>query len=478
MYTTWFGPTTLLFLSLSSLCRAQSSRLFQWQFAAQISNDLPSCQEMRIVVKSFNADNSTHGTPPYYMRSFEVGGLPMTTLIGTDENDLRWTVTHPLDKQLMLVVVDANGSSGGVPTRLFTVRAGQSITCIQSRDPPTFTVTSNITGDANTCDPWGLTIVGGVKPYNVTLAALSSPVITNVTMGGLDDRLTYINRADPNTILLAVHLLMKSPSEIGYFRSTGRYAFGTPTINTKGSTDVNCTGLDTLSGNNTEIVRQLEDAATKEASDRRHRSITIGVSVAVGVLALLALAGAAAWYWRRKNRKQMALEEAIPHKFQDANGGQVIPVVAFPHDVSPNPPRSHKSAELSGSSVALMHAQYANTPAFDPYHSESSSGPTHSELSTSGGSGSNLSSRPSFAAFPTTSRRTKAQEAGIRPTSADSNNHRPTSFDASSSSPQYQSTTPLLEDHPEIIIQHRDGGVVHELPPPYADRSSTPRQLR
>ncbi len=82
--------------------------------------------------------------------------------------------------------------------------AGQSITCIQSRDPPTFTVTSNITGDANTCDPWGLTIVGGVKPYNVTLAALSSPVITNVTMGGLDDRFTYINRADPNTILLGM----------------------------------------------------------------------------------------------------------------------------------------------------------------------------------------------------------------------------------------------------------------------------------
>lgn len=123
----------------------------------------------------------------------------------------------------MLVVVDANGSSGGVPTRLFKVTgmirlrsrkavlilfslAGQSITCIQPRDPPTFTVTSNITGDVNTCDPWGLTIVGGSKPYSVTLAALSSPVITNVTMGPLDDRLTYINRAEPNTILLGMSL--------------------------------------------------------------------------------------------------------------------------------------------------------------------------------------------------------------------------------------------------------------------------------
>ncbi|KAG5220003.1 hypothetical protein IMY05_C4701000200 [Salix suchowensis] len=245
-------------------------------------------------------------------------------------------------------------------------------------------------------------------------------------MGALDDRLTYINRADPNTILL-------------------------------GSTDIACTGLNTVSGNNTEVVRQIEEAAAKAASDRKQRSIVIGVCVSVGVVALLVLAGTAVWYWRRKNRKRMALEEAIPHKFQDSNSGQVTPVVAYPHDLPPNPQRSHKSAELSGSSMALMHAQYANTPAFDPYHNESSNGPTHSELSSSGGSGSNLSSRPSFAAFPTTSRRMKAQEAGIRPTSADSNNHRPTSFDASPSSPQYQSTTPLLEDHPEIIIQHRDG---------------------
>lgn len=96
MYTTWSRHTALLFLSLSSLCKAQTSRLFQWQFVNQISSDLPACREMRIIVKSYNADNSTHGTPPYYMRSFELGGLPTTSFIGTDENDLRWTVAHPI----------------------------------------------------------------------------------------------------------------------------------------------------------------------------------------------------------------------------------------------------------------------------------------------------------------------------------------------------------------------------------------------
>jgi hypothetical protein len=46
-----------------------------------------------------------------------------------------------------------------------------------------------------------MTISGGVKPYTVTLAALNSPIVTNVTMGTVDDFFTYINRADPGTRL-------------------------------------------------------------------------------------------------------------------------------------------------------------------------------------------------------------------------------------------------------------------------------------
>jgi len=72
------------------------------------------------------------------MMAFEVGGVPTTTLIGTDQNNLNWTVNHatsefslPLilitsltsisDTQLMLSVVDSNGSAGGIPPRLYTV---------------------------------------------------------------------------------------------------------------------------------------------------------------------------------------------------------------------------------------------------------------------------------------------------------------------------------------------------------------------
>lgn len=59
-----------------------------------------------------------------------------------------------------------------------------------------------MTDTLSTCQPWGLTIKGGQQPYTVILAALNSPVITNVSMGSGNDVLTYIDRADPNGQLL------------------------------------------------------------------------------------------------------------------------------------------------------------------------------------------------------------------------------------------------------------------------------------
>lgn len=40
-----------------------------------------------------------------------------------------------------------------------------------------------MTDTLTTCQPWGIIIKGGVPPYNVTLAAVNSPIVTNVTMG-------------------------------------------------------------------------------------------------------------------------------------------------------------------------------------------------------------------------------------------------------------------------------------------------------
>jgi len=109
-------------------CLAQTSKLFQWQFASNVSTSfilllifivtspsqslstsIPTCLPLPIIVKSFNTTtNATHGTPPYYMLAFAVGGTPITTLIGTDESNLSWTVTHPVGASIFTLISSLN----------------------------------------------------------------------------------------------------------------------------------------------------------------------------------------------------------------------------------------------------------------------------------------------------------------------------------------------------------------------------------
>ncbi|KAF8970972.1 hypothetical protein BDZ97DRAFT_1410986 [Flammula alnicola] len=205
---------------------AQTSKLFQWGFAnTALSTSLPTCVSLPIIVKSFDpTTNATNGTPPYYMIAFAVGGTPVTTFIGTDENNLSWTVTQPVGSQLVLSVVDANGSAGGIPPRILNVIPGSTTQCVNTPLlTPEFKVTANVTGNLQTCQPWGFTVKGGVPPYTITLAQPNSPVVTNVTLPFGDDSFTYINRANPGGQLIGA---------ISDF--TGRWATGTPIANTQG----------------------------------------------------------------------------------------------------------------------------------------------------------------------------------------------------------------------------------------------------
>lgn len=95
----------------------------------------------------------------------------------------------------------------------FCLAAGSTTSCVKERDSPSnFTITANVTDTLNTCDPWGITVSGGVPPYMFTLAAVGSPVLTNVTSETDDqDTLTYINRADPDGQLLGGILRYSSP---------------------------------------------------------------------------------------------------------------------------------------------------------------------------------------------------------------------------------------------------------------------------
>ncbi|KAJ7143975.1 hypothetical protein C8R44DRAFT_601861 [Mycena epipterygia] len=129
-----------------------------------------------------------HGVPPFYMIAFAVGGAPTTTLIGTNESELKWKVDHPVEGTTSECIAPA-------PTE------------------PEFTISANVTDVLSTCQPWGLTIRGGTPPYNLTLAVLNASDVTNVTLGANDSVYTYINRAEPDSQMIGRLL---SPS----FRTT------------------------------------------------------------------------------------------------------------------------------------------------------------------------------------------------------------------------------------------------------------------
>ncbi|KAJ7253602.1 hypothetical protein C8J57DRAFT_1722471 [Mycena rebaudengoi] len=246
-----------------------SDQTFEWWFSgpqAQTTS-LPTCRTFPMGA----GPRKSHGVPPFYMIAVAVGGAPITSFIGTNESDLSWTVSHPLDSQLVLWMVDSQGNSGGVPSQLYTVTAGASTQCISSPTAPTtFTVKANVSDAVNTCQPWGLTISGGTPPYNVTLAA--SPGVTNVTLGPNDSVFTYINRADPGNQMIAA---------VSDFN--GQWATGSPMVRTQGSTDVNCTGLVSSGGTGTP-PDEGRSSSKNHSLSRTRIGLIAGVSVAALIM--------------------------------------------------------------------------------------------------------------------------------------------------------------------------------------------------
>ena len=125
----------------------------------------------------------------------------------------------------MLTILDSEQSTGGVDPLMYNVTGayipfvmyhrltlivfigGADRRCLPAissdMQPPVIpSIVSNLTGTVETCQPWGLTISGGAKPYQIVLSALQSITITNSSMGIDDDVFTYIDRADPNELLM------------------------------------------------------------------------------------------------------------------------------------------------------------------------------------------------------------------------------------------------------------------------------------
>ncbi|KAI0739570.1 hypothetical protein C8Q80DRAFT_1111725 [Daedaleopsis nitida] len=227
------------------------------------------------------------------MMAFAPGGVTVVTPLGDDPSQLSWQVQSRKGSKLLLTVIDSIGQTGGFTSQFFDV-VGMCESGDTSCQPPAPsnppTVTANVTSTINTCEPWGLTIEGGVKPYNITLAAIASPVITNVTLGPEDDVFTFINRADPNTQLLAAVV-----------DATGQWGLSSQAVKTAGSTDTTCPGLNSVSLTRAEVQEQAAAAAALAADNaRKAKTTAVALGIVFGLIVPLILVGIAFWWWRRR----------------------------------------------------------------------------------------------------------------------------------------------------------------------------------
>jgi hypothetical protein len=407
--------------------------------------------------------------------------------------------------------------------------AGTNTDCVINSSPDSdFTITANLTETLNTCEPWGLTIKGGIQPYNISLPAVDSPFTTNVTVLPGFDHFSYINRAPPGTQLVAavsdayvsvfsVLLALKFTAmslqnwPMGVWNTKSYDERWVPTVSLMsphssfvliaGKSDVTCPGLDSSSGVASVIeAENAERARREQQAGKSNTALIAGVTVPIVVL-LLGGIGFAFWFMRRKKQRQEGKEkfgmgsEAIPFNAHEPSGQSDYPPsnnnnhpsTITPFDASTVSTRQHPYPTTSAKHMEAMsmhptaHGSTAEGLSYTSPSNGSSnnqwnspvnmiSGPVYDDYTVSGSSdtSSNVAgrraTRPSFAAFPTRSTRSMRGKAAEAAAEADAAAMSPDSEYASAAD--------------EIVIQHRDGGapVIRELPPPYMDASSSSRR--
>ncbi|KAI0808122.1 hypothetical protein C8Q74DRAFT_1363546 [Fomes fomentarius] len=290
----------LFFLSSLLVLRCRAGHAFNWGFGPNfVQTSFRECDTRGLTVITLNESTTDLGVPPYYMMEFAVGGGTFVSSIGDNPKQLSWRVNSPKGSKVLLTVIDSVGNTGGFSSNFFDIVAGDK-SCQAPAPSNPATVSANVTTTINTCDSWGLTITGGVKPYNVTLAAVASPVMTNVSMGPEDDFFTFIDRADPGTQLLAAVV-----------DATGQWGISSLAVKTAGSTDTSCLGRVSTSTTREQIQAQAVAAAAAAASSAKAKSRAIALGVVFGLVVPLILAAVAFWYWWRR-RRQLAESRARP----------------------------------------------------------------------------------------------------------------------------------------------------------------------
>ncbi|EJD00482.1 uncharacterized protein FOMMEDRAFT_159184 [Fomitiporia mediterranea MF3/22] len=391
------------------------------------STDLTQCESYHISILPLSGNSSSHGTPPYYMMAWKSNGIPTVSSIGSNRNNLSWTVNQASGSSLLLTVADSQGFSGGEAQSVYNISAGKS-SCLPSPPSTNITLVANIsTSDPlETCELLGLRVFGGQKPYIISLAAVNSPMVTNVTLGSNDDLLTWPNRADPNGQVMAAVSDAKDVwgTSTGLFKTTG------PRV-----TDDTCK-LNTSTGNSTNINQHLPQPS------KSHTAIIAGLIIPVVVLCL---AGVAFYLWCKRQQMRRERELAllpsswINQSISDVGPGGVS--ASTLEHLSPSAKFARDGDGMDDSRTCTS----SRRPERGLEHFSSGS-PEMMLQSTLDGHGSSgrISSSYLHAGSVDDGRRDLRSPPGV--------------------SGEWTVVR-------EIVIQHQDGGTVQDIPPPYQNHN-------
>jgi len=250
-----------------------------------------------------------------------------------------------------------------------------------------------------------------------------------------------------------------------------------------GSSDTNCTGLVSASG----------DAATLEAADaaalaatqsaKQRKNAATAVAVTLTLLLVFGLAGLVFFRMRKRKREaEIERAETKAHQYTEPES-KMLSITNYL--VSTSEPSMDVKGSLTSVSSNPLFPNSTNTIAgtepAPPYISSKLNLPRENidTLAVANPSSTRVAGRPSsrtsnpgFANFPATSirRSAKAMEAAVVQNPSPDSEYSQDALPSSSTRISQAETVGGSR-----VLQHRDAGSVRELPPPYADRASRPR---
>ncbi|KAF8519801.1 hypothetical protein BU17DRAFT_65803 [Hysterangium stoloniferum] len=298
-----------------------------------IANNLPECAQIRIFV---TAKGPVVPQPPYTMFAYEGSSITTVQTLGSDPQNLLWTVDHPAGEYhvnhaplsadvipgatLLLSMADANGNAGGVGPNLLTVTGTGNTTCHAQNPTSPVSVTTNTTRTLESCAFLPLLIKGGTRPYTITVVRLGQPVVANVTLDPQFDtynwgRLSY------------------------YIYRNGVYAASTNLLTTLGTADLNCGGLQSVASDSTSHISSTQGQSgtlTSSASTTATASSSPGpksssntttsiIGAVVGVSVLIAVLGLSALFYLRRRRTRKKLAPGYDWNKVDLTAGEIMP---------------------------------------------------------------------------------------------------------------------------------------------------------